>query len=106
MPSDVTAFLSSDGKLLVSGTASAGKGGAARFWSLPEVKELGNIESFAVAMSADGTILAGMDGSNSTALWSLPEGKKLATLGGVDSSLSKGAAVFSADGKMLACGLP
>jgi len=104
LPSDVvTAFLSSDGKLLVSGTAGAGKGGAARFWSLPEVKELGNIESFAVAMSADGTILAGMDGRNSTALWSLPEGKKLATLGGVESSYSKCAVVFSADGKMLAC---
>ena len=109
----VTAFLSSDGKLLASG-GTAGKGGASMYWSLPEnkaIQELGKIGSFAGAMSADGKILAGTDlnwlkkyRDNAIALWSLPDGKKLAAVDGVDSTSLNGlTASLSADGKTLAC---
>jgi len=96
----ITVFLSSDGKLLASG-GGTGKSRTTRFWPLPKGKKLEDVKSFAVAMSADGKLLTGMN-ENSIELWSLPEGKKLAVLSGVDSEFSNSVSL-SADGKMLAC---
>jgi len=96
----ITVFLSSGGKLLASG-GSATKGVITKFWPLPKGKGPADLKSFAVAMSADGKLLAGM-ADNSIVIWSLPGRKKLAVLKGVDSE-SPNSVSLSGNGKMLAC---
>jgi WD40 repeat protein len=98
--------ISPDGRLLASGAGGLGGDSTIKLWSLPEGVLLKTLQGhtnwvYALAISADGRLLASAGSDHTIKLWSLPEGALLKTL---QKHIGAVHVAISPDGRLLASG--